>query len=218
MQLSDLQTLVSTWVDDSSNGYFTLTILNVFLNNAQRECQKRLLEAGQNYYTKTQQATTVLNQQEYSMPSDFIKLQRFYIVVSGTAPNESQQTLEYITEGEADLIPPGSGLPSAYNIRKTSFLLYPIPDQAYTMRMDYAGLVVDMAAASDVPDAPAQFHEYIAILATIDCLLRDGRDASLWLEKKRFYEELMKQNAQERNEDSPRHIRQTNSEGFDNLF
>lgn len=218
MTLADLRTLVSTWVDDPNNGYFTVSILNVFINNAQREAQKRLLEAGQNFYTKTQYAATVQFQQEYSLPSDFIKLQRFYLVVSGTPPNESQQTLEYITEGESDLIPPGQGLPSAYNIRKSSFLLYPIPDNVYTMRMDYAGLVTDMVSSSDVPDVPTQFQEYIAVLATVDCLLRDGRDASQFMEKKKFYEELMKQNAQERNEDAPRHIRQTNSEGFDNLF
>lgn len=218
MTLSDLQTLVSVWVDDPSNGYFTLPILNVFINNAQRETQKKLLEAGQNYYTKTQYSSTVQYQQEYSLPTNFIKLQRFYLVVSGTAPNESQQTLEYITEGESDLIPPGQGLPSAYNIRKNSFLLYPIPDNVYTMRMDFADLVTDMSSSSDVPDCPRQYDEYIAVLSTIDCLLRDGRDASQFLEKKRFYEELMRQTAQARNEDSPRHIRQTNSEGFDNLF
>src|SRR5882724_8386671 len=97
MQFSDLQNLVAYTLDDLQFGYFTSTQVKVWLNNAQRETQKRLMKAGNNRYTIPVQTTLVVNQNDYVLPADFKKLHKLEIIISGTAPNESTYPIQPIT-------------------------------------------------------------------------------------------------------------------------
>jgi hypothetical protein len=217
--LSALQTLVSTWVDDVSNGYFTLPQITTFINNAQREVQKQLLQAGELWYATPVQSTTVLGQNTYTLPSDFLKLHRLEVIISGTPPNESSSTIEPLTLNEQDLEPPGIGTPAGHVILQNVLYLYPAPDTAaLPLRLWYSPLVADMVNTTDVPNVPTQYQEYIAILATIDCFLKDQRDPGPWMEKKTYYLELMKADAQARTQDASRHVVITQGDGFENLF
>lgn len=102
MNFLQLRQYVSVQLDDTSFGYFTESIVNRYLNNAQREVQKYLMAAGQNWYNRCQQAMTVVNACEYSLPEDFLKMHRAELVLSGTAPNEEIQTLDWITLNQLD--------------------------------------------------------------------------------------------------------------------
>src|ERR1044072_4285102 len=97
MNFLQLQSLVSYWLDDLNFGYFTQAQVKVWLNNAQRDTQKRLIKAGQNYYVKYCSTPLVINQRDYVLPSDFKKLHRLEVVVSGSDPNESVTPLREIT-------------------------------------------------------------------------------------------------------------------------
>ncbi len=208
MQLSDLQTLVLSWLDDPNAGYFTLSQVNVWLNNAQREVQKQLIQAGENWYVVKTSTATVASAETYDLPTDFLKLHKLEVLVSGTTPNEVRQGIMPVTLMQLDQVSMGTGLPEVYCIKKSCLILRPIPDQIYTLYMHYSPRVADMVNSSDQPDVPPQYHEYIAVLATIDGLLKDQRDQSAFLEKKRSYLELMKQDAQNRQVDVPRMVRE----------
>lgn len=208
MNLGDLQTLVLSWLDDPLAAYFTLPQVNVWLNNAQRECAKQLVQAGENYYTQLATSSTVANQATYDLPEDFLKVDKFQVVISGTTPNECTRTLAPVTLVDLDASSQGPASPQFYAIKKNCFILRPIPDIIYPLKLYYSYRVVDMVSTSDVPDVPIQYQEYLAVLATFDGLLKDQRDPGPMLTKRQYYLDLMKQDASERTVDAPRMVRE----------
>lgn len=209
MTFRQLKDLVAYWLDDLQFGYFSETQVAVWLNNAQTELQKKLLQAGQNYYTKCVQTTLVVNQRDYSLPQDFKKLHRLEVVVSGTSPNESLTMLVPITLNQQDLVIQGASTPAAYTILRNKLTVRPAPDTALTMRMTYSYQVEDMALDTDIPDAPEAYHEMIALMAAQDGFIKDGRASELLVKKLSEYQKQLDQDAQERNVDMPRSIVET---------
>lgn len=211
MTLGELKTLFSVYLDDLAFGYFTESQVTRYLNQAQRELQKQLVQAGQNYYTICKQASLVASSCEYYLPQDFLKLHRLEIVLSGTAPNEIRDPILPITLNQQDLVGGTTGTPEVYTLLGNRFKLFPIPDSTQTIKLTYSYRVSDMVLDSDVPDAPEQYHEYICMLAVKDAFIRDDRDASVIQNKIDSYKELMKQDAAERQQDRGRMIVETGS-------
>lgn len=212
MNLSDLKNLTWSWLDDPNHTYFTSSQVTTWLNNGLKECQKQLIQAGENFYVTRASTQTIANYDTYALPSDFLKLNKLELLLSGTTPNEVRQTLRFSTLVEIDNVSMTTGTPAAYTLKKNCLLLRPIPDIVYTLYMDYSYLVADMTSDGSIPDVPIQYHEYIAILATIDGLLKDQRDASTFLAKKDFYLSLMKQDAEQRRVDSSREVISTDAD------
>jgi hypothetical protein len=122
MNLTDLRTLVSTQCDDLSASYFTLPQIDVYLNNAQREVQKFLLNAGTAWYLKCVKSTLVANKGCYFVPSDFLKLHKLDLILSGTvANNQVRRTLVHLTPQEASGVNYGYAAPSSYFLKKNRF-------------------------------------------------------------------------------------------------
>lgn len=218
MTLSELRTLCSAWLDDVNNGYFLTSQLNTFLNNAQRQAQKELLQAGENFYVTRSTGGTTAGIDSYSLPSDFLKLHKLEIVLSGTGVNEVRRTLRPTTLVQIDNVSQVEGIPEEYTLKKDCFIMRPIPDNAYTLYLHYSYRVTDMALDNDTPDVPEQYHEYLAILATLDGFIKDGREAGLLLDKKNYYLKLMDSDKEERNVDAPRHVITTDDYGWDTFF
>lgn len=212
MTFRQLKDLVASWLDDLQFGYFTEPQVEVFINNATKEVQKRLIKAGQNYYNIPVQTTLVVNQNDYVLPDDFKKLHRLEVVISGSCPNESVQEILPITTNQQDLVPTGVGTPLCYYFKKSRLVLKPAPDTALTMRMIYSYLVQDMTLDTDTPDVPESYHELIALLAAQDGFIKDGRSSPLLEKKLKQFEDDMDSDAQERNQDSPRSIVQTTND------
>ena len=206
MTFLELQNLCAYWLDDLQFGYFTQTQVKVWLNNAQQEVQKRLIKAGANYYTKCVTASTVTNQRKYAFPADLKKINRLEVIVQGTVPNESFVQILPITLNQVDLIIPGPGQPAYYYIDRESFMLWPTPDRVYTLRMVYSYQVTNMILDSDTPDVPAPYHELIALLATQDGFLKDGRSNDLLMKKLKEYDEMLYADSTDRNQDAVRMV------------
>lgn len=218
MNLGYLQTLVLSWLDDPNAAYFTLPQVTVWLNNAQREVQKQLIQAGENWYVIKTQSATVAQSEAYVLPDDFLKVHKLEVLVSGSGVNEVRTTLAPVTLIQLDQVSTSTGCPAVYCLKKDCMMLRPIPNQVYTIYMYYSYRVEDMVDTVDVPDVPAQYQEYIAVLATIDGFLKDQRDPTPMLAKKQGYLEMMKQDAQNRRVDSPRMIRETDPYNWGYLF
>src|SRR4051812_33893367 len=206
MQLQDLRNLTLYWLDDLSGGYFTSTQVNLWLNNAQRECQKQLLQAGQNYYLKPSQTSTVKNQSDYVLPSDFLKLHRLELVTSGTGVNEVKKLLTPISLNEQMDIATGTGTPECYILKKNRLTLYRTPDSAKTLRLYYSTRVADMINDTDVPDLPEEFEEFLPIMAAIDGLVKDNRSSPTLAAKYQMYIDRFKQMANDRKQDRSRRV------------
>jgi hypothetical protein len=206
MTFDDLKNLTAFWLDDLNFGYFTTTQVGAWLNNAQKETQKILLQSRQNFYIKPVQTTLVVNQSDYILPNDFMTLHRAEIVISGVVPNEERSPLAPITLNQQDLVPSQTGTPQFYYFKRNRIVLMPTPSTAQVFRISYSYQVTDMVLGTDVPDVPDAYHEFLAVLATIDGLLKDGRDIGRFLSKREYYETLLKQETTDRNEDTPRSI------------
>jgi len=207
MDREALRNLTWYWLDDVTGDYFTETQVNTFLNNAQRQVQKILIQSFENRYIYCKQTSLVAGQGFYLMPDDFMKVNRLIVVLSGsTEATESVRLLEYVTPNQDSIMYSQNGTPVSYTILGNKFKLYPIPDSVLTMRMYYTYRITDMSQDTDEPDVPEEYHEFIAILAAMDGFIKDGRDVSALMAKKAEYLEAIKQDAEERNVDSPRRI------------
>lgn len=208
MDFAQLQTLVLSWLDDPLAAYFTIPQISTWINNAQRECQKELLQAGDNYYVERMQGVTIQNQATYALPADFRFLHKFEVVISGNGTsNETRQTMREVTYQQLDQQPQAPGVPCVYNIRRNIVTIKPVPDNAYTLYLSQSYRVVDMVNPTDLPDIPQDYHEYLAVLATIDGFLKDQRDSTPFVQGKfARYQTLMKQDAQRRDVSRSRFI------------
>ena len=217
MTFAQLQTLVLSWLDDINAGYFTLPQINVWINNAQREVQKQLLQAGENWYLTTVSTTLIPNQDCYSLPTDFLKDHKIEVEISGTGNTSTRSIVQPNTPIQSNFVTVGPGTPYTYYLKKNCIIFKPVPSTAQKIYLHYSYRVADMTQPGEQPDVPPQYHEYIAIMATCDGFLKDQRDPSPFLEKKNTYLGLMKQDAQNRKIDQPRMI-VTMQDDSDGLF
>lgn len=206
MTRAEIKTLILSWLDDVNSTYFTPSNLNLWINLAQREVQKLLIQSGNNYYVTPVQTLTDEGQADYVLPDDFITLHRVEVVVSGSGPNENRQQLGPITTNQQDLVQITLGCPTNYYIKKNRITLSPTPDINYIVRLYYSPRVADLTADGDTPDVPEQFMEYVAILAAYNGFIKDDRTPENLLAKKAKYEELLKQMANDRTQDVSRQV------------
>lgn len=211
MTFQELQILTSDILDDTSNGYFTLPILKQRLNLSLRELQKRLISANEEYYSKCVTTSTVANQQAYALPADFLQVVRFDYITQGSGPTASTQKIEKMTPNQRDLLCDKVGAPGFYFFQKNNIMLAPVPNAVFTLHLEYSYYVIDMVLDADIPDAPQQFHPYIAYLTARDCMVKDGRPLTAIEAQLTQYETLLKQIAVQRHADGPRMVVQTNS-------
>lgn len=208
MTRAELKTLITTcWVDDENKGYFTDPILNIMLNNAQRQVQKLLILAGQNYYPICVTTPVFQDQKEYVQPVDFQSIRRIFLVTAGFGTtNPTKHELEDYTMRQ-DALAPYKGTPVGYYLRKNRIGLTPTPVQSgWYLEMEYNYLVADMTADGDIPDVPIEFHEMVALVAAYDCFIKDDRVPSNLTKKLGTYEETLDEMAASRTATGPRKV------------
>lgn len=206
LTLSQLEAVTLDWLDDPNGAYFSKARLDTWINNAQHECQKLLLLAEELYYVKPVQTTLVVNQNEYVLPSDFLELHRLELVTDGSPPNENTVPLSPMTMNQQDLVPNHTGTPQFYFLKRNRLVVFPWPDTPLTLRLYYSYEVADMVLPTDLPDIPDEYHEFLAVLASIDGMLKDQRDPSAMIMKRGYYEAMLKNSAEQRRKDASRAI------------
>lgn len=212
MNFGDLKDLCAFYVDDLNFGYFTETQVGRFINNAQKEVQKILIGAYENFYIKCQETPLVPSQSQYFLPQDHLKVVRLEIQLDSTLDNTTR--LEAVTPNQKELFTNQTGTPQGYYLMKNKIRLLPAPDSILTLRLYYVYLITEMTNDLHVPDVPEQYQELISLIAARDCLLKDGRDISPVLEKKYAdYVESMKSDADNRTIDQPRRVVMTEDFG-----
>lgn len=210
MTFLEQQDLCLTWLDDVDANYFTRAQIKLWINNGQKETQKLVEQAFEGHFIKCVETTLVVNQREYELPTDFKRLHRLEVVISGsTYQTQSVTRLGKITPNQQDVLA-RSGAPIGYYFKGTQLILVPVPDTAKTLRMEYAYRIPDLSANGDTSEIPKEYHEHAVVLATIDGLVRDGRDPAPLNQKREQLETSIKRDAEQRNVDQPRTIVQTN--------
>jgi hypothetical protein len=214
MTLLELKQYVARNVDDKNYGYFTEADLTARINLAQKELQKRLISANEQYFSICVKTNTVISQKTYTLPSDFIQVIRLERVLSGSGDLINTVQLLPITPNQVNLYPSSlaqSGNPTNYYFQNRTLILVPTPNQVQEIHLHYSYIVADMVNDADEPDAniPENMHEYIGVLATRDCLFQDNREITPIELKLKAYEDLLKQIAVQRNADVTRMVTMT---------
>ena len=218
MNLGELKDYVARWVDDKNFAYFTEADVEARINLAQKELQKRLISANEQYFSICVSTNTVIGQNAYALPSDFIQVIRLERILSGTGNQLNTLQLLPITPNQVNLYPYGSGAsgyPVNYYFQNRTIILAPTPSIVCNIHLHYSYIVTDMVNDSDEPDAniPANMHEYIGVLATRDCLFQDNREITPIQLKMTYYETLLKEIAVQRNADVSRMVTVTGDGG-----
>lgn len=207
-----MRTLTLDWLDDANASYFTTSTVNLRLNLAMWELQKRLISANKEYFLSCVKTSTVANQQAYALPSDFMQVVRLEWYESGTSLTSLSRKIVPMTPNQRDLLVNVTGDPQYYSFSKNNIMIWPIPDRIVEVHLEYNYQTAFMSSDSDIPDMALQYHEYIPILATRDCLIKDGRPIAPIETKLQEYETLLKQIAVQRQADAPRMVVQTAQE------
>lgn len=218
MTNAQIQTLIISWVDDPNQTYFTPAQTQVWINNAQLQLNLKLIQANESWYSKTVQTALIANQACYLLPSDLERITHMEIVVGGVYPNEQKYTLTHSTPSESDMVNYSPSQPVTFYVEgQNCLVLVPPPDQPYVIRMKYSRLVADMQYSTETPDAPRQYHEFLAILGALDGFMKDQRPSDQFQKKLEYFEGLLKRAATDRMVDKPRMIVNTQDD-FGVLF
>lgn len=217
MTRGDIRGLVLSWLDDLQAGYFTPDQVNVWINNAQYEVQKQLLDCGELWYLTCRTAFMVSSQDSYTLPADFLKLNRLELLLGGSAngpvSGQNWSSIEPNTMNEGADLNFGISQPQTVFLGRDCLVLRPIPDTNYWMRLWYSYRVDPMTDDLNEPDVPLQYHEYVAVIAAWDGYMKDQRNPSIMDEKKAYYVDMMKKDQIQRNRQRPRRVVRTMGDG-----
>jgi hypothetical protein len=71
---------------------------------------------------------------------------------------------------------------------------------------------------TDTPDIPDDYQELVALYAARDCFIKDDRADTNLQTKIAFYEKMLSEMADERNQDMSRQVVSTSSEGYGSMW
>jgi hypothetical protein len=164
--LSDLRTRVLTITNEAStSSIFTSTVLNRFINDAERDIAAKT-GCLEHIDTLTTTAST------RSVPFSGYKVKNLeYIPVSGTRIGLPKITLKHFGR-----LPLSGATPQYWTQWGGFVLIEPIPASAYTLYAtisDYP--LVEMSSDTDEPSIPSTYHEDLIWYAVSRCYMRKGR-------------------------------------------
>lgn len=124
---------------------------------------------------------TLISDDVLTMPTDFFKLYSARVMVAGGVAvfHEQMKYVPYTTsedeEPKANAVVMGE--PYQYTLLGTDFMiLYPIPEQVYTIRLTYRKMPVTLVGDSDVPGIPERYHYTIVEGAAVRALQAESEE------------------------------------------
>lgn len=223
-------------LDEQTAADWSVAQVDSSINYAYHEIVTSVIEAFEDYYSKTDTLSTVDGQQEYDvetdgLPTDFFKMRRVEINydVSNSNSSPSRATAIGLDDVKKDLGNTSIGTlraPSYYLIGRASNLklgFIPVPNEDGTdaIKIWYVYLVSDLSETTDTPDIPYEdrYSRLIGYGAAAD-LLRKGQQEEVAAARYRAEFELglekMKQQLEDRRADGVKTI--TDTIGMDTDF
>lgn len=105
--------------------------------------------------------TTTASQKAYTtatIPSDILEIDYVEVVVSGNDYKLTERPYTYIEEID---VSHQTGIPTDYAYYDEQIFLYPIPDDAYTIRISYQKLYSELSADNDTNDFTEEAEDLI---------------------------------------------------------
>jgi hypothetical protein len=162
--LGDLTTRVQKKIKDTS---FATGNITDYLNDAQNdllnEYNLRFMETSQTYTLTANNADITSGG---SLPTNLVRPKNIVITYNGF-----EQKLMYMTQEEIDEIFPDPTDTTLYQANTplywyrfgNTIKVFPTPDKAYTVTLEYLKSPTELSSAADVPDLPQEFREYLVL-------------------------------------------------------
>jgi hypothetical protein len=175
--LSDGLRNFTRFLTNTNTTTYTNADLDASLNSYYDMLAGEILDSMDEWDFQGEYATTdlVASQQEYSLPSDILKIKRVEISYDGTnwypaAPMDINER-----NGALDSTSVASDFSTSapyFDLMDNSLFLYPIPTAASTagLKIWYEKNVTHLSAATDEPNIAKPFHKALAYGAAIDWL------------------------------------------------
>lgn len=191
MNLGEIRTLVRTNIDEITPGFWTEAQITRYINVANQKVNSIIDAMDGDFFTVRVVFSTVALTRTYELPTTFremVRLEHYSL----TDQNDIQ-VLEELpfprTEGAGEYPFSQAGKPGRYTLHGTVYDLLPIPDAVYPMRMFFKERQLDMSnETAHAPASPLEFHDMVAIYATIQALQKNHEDASafsaIWADRK----------------------------------
>lgn len=181
MDFSDLQSLLSTLLDDDGTTFWTTAERQRALNNAYFELYNlgANLSDGMGEEITASTLSQVSGTATIALPSDFYRLVSIY----RTDSSNQDVTYRYIPIHPAKqhefrrLVSPGSYQLGFY-FRGSNIVLVPTPSTSATLNIEYVPDPTEMSADSDEPLLPVSHRELIAYGALVRLKEKEGVEPS----------------------------------------
>ena len=170
MALSDIRTRVYGNIDrddipDSNGG-----LIDRWINDTQR----RICRAFNFTFMESEADTTlVVSQRNYGLPDASGSDLRFKteIALEIIGSDDDRIRIKRIYKPDAELSDryidtTGTGTPKNYSLQKGQIYLYPLPDEALTMNLEYYGFLDDLDEDTDTNDLLDDYPEVVEAMAT----------------------------------------------------
>lgn len=153
MQLIDIRTEVLACGFDAN--LFGASRINAYINNGYLNTVRRV-----QYYVDEAifDFNTVAGTASFALPADFAKIRSLRRTDLG-------RELEAVGLRDIDRSVITQGTPYAYAQDGANLHLYPTPDQVYPLELRYWNIPAALAADSDVPKIPADYHNMLVYWA-----------------------------------------------------
>lgn len=156
MQLIDIRSEVLNCGFDAT--LFGSSRVNQYINNGYFNLIRRV-----DYYVDeaTSDLPTVTGTALYPLPADFAR-------VRSVRRTDVEQEMVSAGLRDIDRSTPASGAPVWYALDAANIHLYPTPDNAYPIEIRYWKLPASLAADTDVPTIPADYHNLLIYWAVAE--------------------------------------------------
>jgi hypothetical protein len=192
MTLADMITATRDWIDEPTPQNFTDALITRFLNDAQQIVAAEIVHEYEDYFEiqadlnpSNTPPGTVVGQELYVLPTDFLKFKRI-------ERSDTGETLPALDLNEKVSIGGGlvpltiGGVSLSYYVTGNNVGFTPTPTAAIPIRMTYIQRLTDLAVSTDISPIPSEHHHLLPIWAAIGCFVKDESDITnfqtLWQE------------------------------------
>lgn len=127
----------------------------------------------------------------YNLPDDFSRLKIVSLLDAGNS-RDSYTPLQSLSQTDFYALPDGTGTVTSYCITRLDVGVWPVPDTAGTMRVDYYRQPATLTLGTDEPEIPAAYHHLLVSYALIKCFERENDYDAAMYHQSRFDTEIMK--------------------------
>lgn len=217
--LQNIRDHVRVYLDEAVQADWTDAQINREINNKYFDCYSAVITLFEDYYSTKSYITTVTSQQEYALPTDFLKMRRVEVNWNPSDTNSIPVRVSRISMDDVlrDMGNQGTSLtPHArpgYYLRGNYIGFIPLPTEGGTnaCTLWYVATIVDLTGDSETINLPfADNYASIIALGAAGELLRKGQQeeavAAQYLKEYQFKIGKMQEELKERQSDGARTI------------